>query len=175
MIVQCPKCQAKYRLEEKQLAGRPELKLRCTKCNTVFAAQASPAAPAPAAAPAAAGHAPLPEATLVSGKGPKLQLPPDKRVALSVTQGTLKGQVFAISKPRVVLGRADTDIVVDDPEVSRKHCALEVHGTTALLVDLGSTNGTFVNEQKVETHELEHLSEFRIGGTTLMFTVTGKE
>ncbi|MBI4466712.1 MAG: zinc-ribbon domain-containing protein [Acidobacteria bacterium] len=172
MIVQCPKCPARYRLEEKQFAGRAELNLRCPKCGTTFPVKASAAAAAPAAKPS---HTPMPEATIVSKKGGGLQLPADKRVALSVTQGALKGKVFTVSKARVVLGRQGTDIVVDDPEVSRKHCAVEVRGTTALLVDLGSTNGTFVNENRVETHELEHLSEFRIGDTTLMFTVSKKE
>lgn len=178
MIVECPQCHTKYRLEEKQFAGRPELKLRCTKCQATFAAK-SGATAAPAAAPAPTptpdNRSSLASATIISKKGLGLQLPAEKRVALSVTQGPLKGTVYAISKPRVVLGRAGADIVVEDPEVSRRHCAVEVHGATALLVDLGSTNGTFVDENKVETHPLEHLSEFRIGGTTLMFTISKKE
>lgn len=96
-------------------------------------------------------------------------------VALSVTQGPLKGKIFHVTKPRVVLGRSEADILVNDPEVSRKHCALEVRGSTVLLVDLGSVNGTFVDDRKVETCELEHLGEFRIGATTLMFTVTDEK
>ncbi|MGH7753562.1 MAG: FHA domain-containing protein, partial [Gemmatimonadales bacterium] len=146
--------------------------LRCTKCGASFSVQAGAATLTEAAAPA--GRPPLAGATIVSKKGLGLQLPPDKRVALSATGGPLKGTVFTLSKPRVVLGRIDADIVVDDPEVSRKHCAVEVYGLTGLLVDLGSTNGTFVNDSKVETHKLEHLTEFRIGDTTLMFTVTSK-
>lgn len=173
MIVQCPKCPSRYRLEEKQFAGRPELKLRCTKCGAVFPVKAGSAGLA--APPPGAGQPPAPEATIVSKKGKGPQLPTDKRVALSVTQGPLKGKVFEIKKPRVVLGRAGTDIEVDDPEVSRKHCALEMLGTSATLVDLGSTNGVFVNDERVDTHTLEHLSEFRIGSTTLMFTVSKKE
>lgn len=169
MIVSCPKCQAKYKLEEKQFAGRPELKLRCTKCSTVF-----PVKTGASAGPSPAGP-PLPDATLVSKKGGALLLPADKRLALSVTAGPLKGQVFPFSKPRMVVGRAGADIVVEDPEVSRKHCAVEVKGDAAMLVDLGSTNGTFVDERRVEMHALEHLAEFRIGGTTLMFTVSKKE
>lgn len=188
MIVQCPQCQTRYRLDEKHFAGRPELRLRCTKCEATFTArppaQAPAPVPAPAPAPAAAappsGGAPssassMAEATLVSKKGAGLQLPADKRVALSVTQGPLKGKVYPVSKARVVLGRLGADIVVEDPEVSRKHCAVEVYGGNALLVDLGSTNGTFVDDNKVETHKLEHLSEFRIGGTTLMLTLSKKE
>lgn len=187
MIVQCPQCRSRYRLEEKQFAGRPEIRLRCTKCNAIYAAKAP--APAPKPTPAGASRAssrpsspasrpgspPIPEATIVSRKGGALRLPADKRVALSATQGPLKGRVFPIGKPRVVLGRQSTDIVVDDPEVSRKHCALEVRGNTALLVDLGSTNGTFVEGERVDTRELEHLSEFRIGATTLMLTISSIE
>jgi len=71
--------------------------------------------------------------------------------------------------PPATMG-AGTDIVVDDSEVSRQHCALEVHGAKVLLVDLGSTNGTFVGGQRIEASEIEHLGEFRIGGTTFMLT-----
>lgn len=163
MNIQCPQCQAKYRISESQFAGHPRLQIRCTKCKTVFSVEA-PKSAAPVGA----------EATRVSkAHGPRL--PEGKNVALSVTQGPKKGQTYPVIRPRVVLGRAGTDIVVDDPEVSRKHCAIEFDGAVALLVDLGSTNGCFVNGERVETHELQHLSEFRIGGTTLMLTVTDKQ
>jgi pSer/pThr/pTyr-binding forkhead associated (FHA) protein len=74
-----------------------------------------------------------------------------------------------------VIGRSDADIVVKDNKASRKHCALEVHGSTALLVDLGSANGTFVEGKKITSHELQHMMEFRLGETTLMFLVTDSE
>lgn len=70
------------------------------------------------------------------------------------------------------MGRSGADIVLYDPEVSRKHCAIEVHGSTATLIDLGTTNGTFVSKKSIDRFQLEHLSKFRIGATTLMFTVT---
>ncbi len=166
MTIQCPQCQTKYRIEEKRFAGRPELNVRCTKCGTFFAAKRG----------AGAGDTPEPisEATVVSGTGGAPELPADKNVALSVIRGPLKGKVFQISKPRVMLGRADVDIVVDDPEISRKHCALEVHGVGARLIDLGSRNGTFVNEKRVDMSELQHLSEFHIGRNTFLFTITDK-
>lgn len=170
MDIQCPQCQARYRLEEKQLGGQAQVRVRCKKCQTMFTVEASagPAAGAPAAV--ASGK---PEATMKSKAGSRL--PEGKVVALSVTQGPLKGKIFHVTKPRVVLGRSEADILVNDPEVSRKHCALEVRGSTVLLVDLGSVNGTFVDDRKVETCELEHLGEFRIGATTLMFTVTDEK
>jgi S-DNA-T family DNA segregation ATPase FtsK/SpoIIIE len=153
-------------MEEKQFAGRLEVKVRCTKCGTSFAAKRG----------AGAGEipAPIPETTVLSETGGALELPAEKSVALSVIRGPLKGKVFQISKPRVVLGRADADIVVDDPEISRKHCVVEVQGIRARLIDLGSRNGTFVNEKRVEMSELQHLSEFLIGRHTFLFTITAK-
>ena len=168
MIIECPQCKSKYRLDPNQFAGKPQLQVRCTRCHQTFPVQAPSAG-----VPAQAGTAPLgiQEATLVSQAGTGLSLPPGKRLSLSVNSGKDKGQVHQITKPRMVLGRAGTDIVVDDSEVSRQHCALEVHGAKVLLVDLGSTNGTFVGGQRIEASEIEHLGEFRIGGTTFMLTV----
>jgi len=102
-------------------------------------------------------------------------LPKNKRVSLSATSGPVTGQVFRLSKPQVVIGRSGTDIVLADPEVSRKHCALEVHGLTAVLIDLGARNGTYVGDERITQRELQHLSEFRIGSTTLMLTFTTAE
>jgi pSer/pThr/pTyr-binding forkhead associated (FHA) protein len=155
-------------MEEKQFAGQPEVKVRCTKCGNSFAVKGG------AGARTGETPAPIPEATVVSQRGGVPELPTDKKVALSVIHGPLRGKVYRISKPRVVLGRADADIVVDDPEISRKHCALEVQGIRARLIDLGSRNGTFVNEKRVEMSELQHLSEFHIGHNTFLFTITDK-
>ena len=106
------------------------------------------------------------------------QLPAHKRVALLVTGGPLKGTNFPINKAQVLLGRPQSDgrspadVVIADSEVSRKHCVLEMHGLTALLVDLDSVNGTFVSGKKIASCELTHLSEFRVGETTLVLAIT---
>jgi pSer/pThr/pTyr-binding forkhead associated (FHA) protein len=103
------------------------------------------------------------------------QLPGQKRVSLLATAGPVKGASFPILKPQVLIGRTEGDIVVNDPKVSRNHCVVEIHGSYGLLVDLDSANGTFVEDRKAATAELRHLTEFRIGSTTLMFTITGGE
>ena len=106
------------------------------------------------------------------------QLPQNKQVSLLVTAGPLKGKNFPITKPQVLIGRPQTegrspaDILVDDSKVSRKHCVLEVHGLAALLVDLDSVNGTFVNGRKIASCELMNLSEFQVGGTTFLLAFT---
>jgi pSer/pThr/pTyr-binding forkhead associated (FHA) protein len=125
----------------------------------------------PAASPASADAL---KATMIKGiKRPWLD--EGKVVSLVVIQGPLKGQVFPLTKPKVLLGRQEADIILDDSEVSRKHCALEVHGSTAVLADLASTNGTFVDDEKIETHELQHMSEFRLGSTVMMFSARTKD
>ena len=98
-----------------------------------------------------------------------------KVVSLVVIDGPLKGQVFPVTKPRVLLGRTEGDIVLDDSEISRKHCALEVHGSSAVLADLGSTNGTFVGKDRIrESVVIENRSKFRVGGVELAFVVTDR-
>jgi predicted Zn finger-like uncharacterized protein len=112
--------------------------------------------------------------TVVSKIQSDLRLPEGKTVSLSVISGPVKGQLFRLSTPRVVVGRSGADVTITDPEISRQHCAIEVRGPKALLIDLGTTNGTYVDGQRVQSQELHHLMEFHIGQTTVMFTVTDK-
>lgn len=190
MIIQCPHCQTNYRLEEKPVGEQTSLQFRCKKCEETFSiplpALAGPMAARPVpvqqheefnkrlrTVPPASSPDPL-KATMVRGNS-RPRLDRDKVVSLVVIDGPLKGQVFPVVKPRVLLGRCEADIVLDDSEISRKHCALEVHGTSAVLADLGSTNGTFVDDEKIETHELQHMSEFRLGSTVMMFSARAKD
>jgi pSer/pThr/pTyr-binding forkhead associated (FHA) protein len=106
----------------------------------------------------------------------RTRLPEGRKVALVAMKGPVKGRVFHLTRPEIVLGRTDADLVLaDDRQVSNRHCSIEVRDTVGILRDLGSTNGTFVNGEAVKTARLEHLSEFRVGATTLMFTVTKAE
>ena len=50
----------------------------------------------------------------------------------------------------MVIGREGADMVVADPEVSRRHAAIRDHGGGVAIEDLDSTNGTFVNERRIE-------------------------
>jgi predicted Zn finger-like uncharacterized protein len=104
-----------------------------------------------------------------------LQLPKDKRFSLAVIQGAATGQIFPISKTRTLIGRSGADINLDDPEASRQHAALEILGDVAVLRDLGSTNGTWIDLDRIEQHQLANQQEFRIGSHVLMFIVTEVE
>jgi predicted Zn finger-like uncharacterized protein len=169
--------------------------------NPMFGAMTLPPSPEPAAAPPPPeAPAPPPEestrktrtvdttlrggltgqsaAVSTSAEGSDLrhlELSAGKRYSLAVLQGAATGQIFPISKPRVVLGRAGADINLDDAEASRQHAAVEILGDHAILRDLGSTNGTFVDVQRIQQHVLTNQGEFRIGSHVLMFIVTDVE
>jgi pSer/pThr/pTyr-binding forkhead associated (FHA) protein len=82
--------------------------------------------------------------------------------------------VHNLKKPRVILGREGAGIVLDDQEISRHHCLIEVRENYANLKDLDSTNGTFYEEERVRAAMLRDGSEFRIGNTVIRFTLTPK-
>ena len=76
----------------------------------------------------------------------------DRRQALLVGDGKRN----VLSGSRVVLGRSrEADIVVNDPNVSRKHAELRREESGWQVVDLGSTNGIKVNGRRAEQHALE--------------------
>ena len=69
---------------------------------------------------------------------------------LLAQQGPRAGQTFDLSRPVVTIGReAGSDIVLDDPQVSRRHAQLTLQGASYFVEDLGSTNGSFVNGRRV--------------------------
>jgi predicted Zn finger-like uncharacterized protein len=199
--VSCPTCQTKYKFDEAQLGGKSEVTAKCKKCGgsiqisaadsslatTKAAAAPAPAAPAPAAAPQREQDTTarvkrlrsdehLGEETITGQRiAEVLDLPPDKKYSLAVLQGKASGQIFQIQRVRTVLGRADCDVVLDDPECSRQHASLEILGSRVVVNDLNSTNGTFVGGERVQNAELENHSEFRIGEHVMMLIVTDRE
>ena len=178
MKAACSSCGANHTLPDARLAGLPRVQFQCAKCgkNTIVEIPTSPDAtqvltPLPgfarsAGAPWLAGNAGEPASSL--------HLPAGKSIALSVIAGPARGLLFQVEKPRVVLGRADADIVIQDKEISRWHCAIEIKGDVIRLRDMDSTNGTYFGDERVRVAELKHLSEFRIGTTVVLVSVTPK-
>ncbi len=101
-----------------------------------------------------------------------LELPKDRRFSLAIIQGAATGQIYPIARTRTTIGRVGNDVNLDDPEASRQHAVVEILGETVILRDLGSTNGTFVDVERIEQQVLSNQMEFRIGSHVLMLIVT---
>jgi pSer/pThr/pTyr-binding forkhead associated (FHA) protein len=82
--------------------------------------------------------------------------------------------MYPLQKARVVVGRSGADLEIEDPEVSRWHCVLEIKDDFVCLRDLESTNGTFFGDERVRVAELKHLSEFRLGSSSVLLIITPK-
>ena len=115
---------------------------------------------------------PLPSFARVDSPGanPKLppvddsaRLPAGANVVLTVLSGPAKGTTHTLKKSRVILGRAGADVPLEDPEISRQHCLLEVRETFINLKDMDSTNGTFYDDERVRAAMLIDGAEFRVG------------
>ncbi len=168
MIIQCPTCAAAIDIPDETLGVKATL--TCPSCGRVVVARDAQVAPPavgevtmPFTPPAPSGG----EQTLVAGRGPSLSLPRRGRVSLAFLSGPRGGDVVVLTSPRVVLGRSGggADVEIPDPEVSRRHAALECYGEQFVLRDEGSRNGTFVGTARIDVTRLEDQAEFRLGTT----------
>lgn len=181
MQATCGHCGAKYALDDAKVAQHARVQFRCAKCGQTTVVDVRPApvetqavSPLPDFARSGKSH-PGTNTTIVSNQYQGLALPTSKTITVSIISGPSKGIVHPMTRPRVVLGRNGADIEVNDPEVSRWHCAVEVKDDIIKLRDLDSTNGVFIEDERVRAAELQHLSEFRIGSSVVLITVTAKE
>ena len=113
--------------------------------------------------------------------------PADKTVAIDVSSlvddrsqdvvgwivclnGALRGRDFRLVTGRNVIGTAaDCDVVLTDPYLSSKHMAIRHENGIFTLIDLDSTNGSFVNDRRISKIEIIDNDKVRIGRTELKF------
>jgi len=76
-----------------------------------------------------------------------------------------------MDKPRLLVGRSDhNDIAISSRFISRHHALLVRHGNATFLMDLNSTNGTFVNSKRVSNHVLMHDDVITVGHHRIKFS-----
>lgn len=84
------------------------------------------------------------------------------------------GRSYPLSIGSTVIGRGDqANLRLPDVGISRRHARLDYDGAQVVLTDLGSTNGTLVNGQRVSAVALNPGDMIQLGTTTLTFRVDG--
>jgi predicted component of type VI protein secretion system/ribosomal protein S27AE len=170
----CIHCGQQHLLNDSVLAKHSKVQFRCTKCGKTTIVEVKRRvdetvviSPMPSFARADASTARL--------KAPAIDdnpdLPPSIHAVLTITTGPQIGHTFPLNKARSVIGRKGADVALNDPEVSRHHCLLEVREGFVNLRDLDSTNGTFFEDERVRAAMLQHGAEFRVGSSTLRLTL----
>jgi Inner membrane component of T3SS, cytoplasmic domain len=170
MQVSCTHCGTEHVLKDTDVGVHPKVQFHCSKCRraTVVETNRRPEA--------TMVISPLPSFARANASGSNLhlleqddsaKLPAGMNVTLTIISGPGKGAVHKLLKPRVIVGREGADIALQDPEISRHHCVVEVRGSYVNLRDLDSTNGTFYEEERARAAMLQNGSEFRIGETVL--------
>jgi len=113
------------------------------------------------------------EITTLGADAQARELPEGILVMLRVVEGAEPGRGYQVTSVPVTLGRdALSGISLPDPKMSRQHAALALQGSEFVLKDLGSTNGTFVNDKRVKESALCNGDQVRLGNTVLEFILS---
>jgi two-component system, cell cycle response regulator len=111
--------------------------------------------------------------TVISGVSRGIHAAGD--ACLVVLYGDDLGRRFMLDKPELVIGRSRScDIYLEQESTSRRHAALRVQGGGFSIRDLGSTNGTCVNDETVTDIVLADGDEVRLGRTVMRY-IEGEE
>ncbi len=100
--------------------------------------------------------------------------PSDREACLVVIYGLELGRKYNLDGNQIGIGRSSkADLQIDQESVSRNHARITGTGKNFVLRDLGSTNGTYVNDQLVEEHALRDGDFIKIGRTIFKFLSGG--
>ncbi len=166
----CIHCGQQHLLNDEAIAKHPKVSFRCTKCGLTTIVEIKRSvdqtvviSPMPSFARADASTQRLRLLPVDEG----LRLPDGIDVVLSVESGPQANKSFVLAQPRTVIGRKGADIALEDPEISRHHCVIEVRERNVNLKDLDSTNGTFFEGERARAVLLKEGALFRIGSSVI--------
>lgn len=104
-----------------------------------------------------------------SHEQPAVATPRARPSQLVITEGVQAGAMMQLGDEPITIGRAnDIEVSLQDDYASGRHARLFPQGSRWFLEDLGSTNGTYVNGQRLtRATPIDPDTEFRVGGTTM--------
>jgi pSer/pThr/pTyr-binding forkhead associated (FHA) protein len=141
------------------------------------AVPASPAAPETPAEPAAAAADSSGSEAPAAASPEDAKRPPTLATLEVVNEGVLKGRRFEIHVPLAHVGRgAHNDVVIADSSVSETHAKLQRREGGWVLVDMDSTNGTYVGGRRISgEHSLVGAPDIRFGNVKCVFRALAPE
>ena len=176
MQIRCSNCGAVLRSGETPPDG--QFPAKCWMCMSAVTPRKTVAKPAPPTVLSQSGksterHSALRLGRESASEARSLEIPVGQSIKICVVAGISRGMEFELSRPVMTIGRVGgkADIQIDDPEVSRLHCSVEVRRDAIILHDLRSTNGTFVGDSRVLSARLKKMSQFRIGSSYLRIDI----
>jgi len=89
------------------------------------------------------------------------------RFFLHMVQGAPAYGIFALEESTVIGRSESADVFLLDPGISRVHARIDIQDGTATIVDCGSTNGTYVNDARIERYVLNDGDEITVGNTRM--------
>ena len=90
--------------------------------------------------------------------------------ALIIRSGPRTGERFILRGESATIGRTDEHpICLDDVTVSRSHAEIRWEGGSYRVVDLGSLNGTYLNQRRIEAETIRHGDELQVGRFRMVF------
>jgi diguanylate cyclase (GGDEF)-like protein len=100
--------------------------------------------------------------------------PPAKDACLVMIYGAELGKKYNLDMASLIIGRSSkSDIQIDQESVSRNHAKIVNSGKTIIIRDLGSTNGTYVNDELIDEYVLRDRDLVKIGRTIFKFLTGG--
>jgi hypothetical protein len=99
-----------------------------------------------------------------------------EKAMIFIHRGPAKGSRFLLASDGASIGRSpECSIFLDDITVSRQHASIEKVGSSFLFKDLGSLNGTYINNESVSEHLLVTGDEIQIGKFHMLFIGTHQQ
>ncbi len=108
--------------------------------------------------------------TVVTAISKISERPVAKEACLVVIHGLELGKKYNLNRSQFIIGRSSkADIQIDQEAVSRNHCKIINTGSAILLRDLGSTNGTYINDEQIDEYVLRDGDFIKVGRCIFKF------